>query len=232
MPSHERLLVVGASSGIGRAIAVDAAARGMRVVAAARTESALVELARESGDRIAVLGCDVTVPKRCDVVVAETVELLGGLDAVIYASGITTLIELARATSEDWQQALATNLLGAASIATAAMPHLTATGGRLLCLSSDISVAPRYGLAIYAATKGGLDQLMVGLRLEHPEVGIASVRVGPTIGTSIHLQWDPEAVRRIAPHWKRVDVLTADVVAGRIVDALVAPELPVLVDVT
>ena len=78
-----RVLVVGASSGIGREVALQAAAAGARVVLAARRADKLAEAAAEAGDRAAVAVCDVRDGDQCDAVVRDAVEQLGGLDIVV-----------------------------------------------------------------------------------------------------------------------------------------------------
>lgn len=84
-----RLLVVGASSGIGRALAQAATAEGWKVAAAARREALLDELADETGS--VAIRADVTDETQCHGLVERAVEALGGLDALVYTAGTVPL---------------------------------------------------------------------------------------------------------------------------------------------
>ncbi len=211
-----RLVVVGASAGIGRALVELAAAEGARVEAWARRVDAPVTRAVDVRDTAAV-----------ERAMASAVGALGGMDALVYAAGIAPLAQLAQADDEVWRDALETNLLGAARVARAALPHLGASAGRAFFLSSDSVGDPREGLAIYAATKAALEQLVLGLRREHPEVRWTTVVVGPT-ATDIAARWSRTLVRELWPRWKArgLDAKAAaepEVVARRILMALADP---------
>ena len=86
-----RLLVVGASSGIGRAIAVTAANAGARVALGARRSDRLAEAVVECGSGALAWPADVRDPDACDVLVANAVTALAGLDAVVYAAGVSDM---------------------------------------------------------------------------------------------------------------------------------------------
>ncbi len=208
-----RLMVVGASTGIGRAIAELGAAEGARVEALARRTEGPVTRAMDVRDAAAV-----------ERAMASAVAALGGLDALVFATGVAPLAALARAEDEVWREALETNVLGAARVARAALPALRQTAGRAFFLSSDSVGDPREGLAIYAATKAALEQLVLGLRREHPEVRWATVVVGPT-ATDIAARWSRKLVTEFWPRWKArgLDAQPAaqpEVVARRILTAL------------
>ena len=87
-----RVLVVGASSGIGRAVALQAAAGGARVVLAARRADKLAEAAAEAGDGASTVVCDVRQPEQCERVVRDAVAQLGGLDVAVYATAVDPLV--------------------------------------------------------------------------------------------------------------------------------------------
>src|ERR1700749_4476938 len=89
-----RVLVVGASSGIGREVAVQLGVAGARVVVAARRADRLSEVIAAVGGDTASVGCDVRDPAQCDAVVTGAVEHLGGLDAVVYATAVDPLVRL------------------------------------------------------------------------------------------------------------------------------------------
>ena len=117
-----RILVVGASSGMGRETGLAAAAEGARVAFAARRLERVQEAAKQAGDGCIGLECDVTHDESCDAVVAAAVEALGGLDALVYAAGTCVFKALSDTDGSDWRQVLDTNLVGATLIMRAAAP--------------------------------------------------------------------------------------------------------------
>jgi NAD(P)-dependent dehydrogenase (short-subunit alcohol dehydrogenase family) len=215
-----RLLVVGASAGIGRAVADRASRGGARVVASARRADRLAEL-----DAHVVVG-DVTDDDDCDRIVAEAVTHLGGLDGVVYTVGASPLLPLADATSADWQGVFATNVVGAAQIVSAAAPHLLAADGRVIVLSSKAAADPFPHLSLYSTSKVALDGLLRCLPKEFPGLRVTRVVVGNTSGTEFADTWDPEQLNESIDHWAKSGVLgtggimTVDQVAESVLFAL------------
>jgi NADP-dependent 3-hydroxy acid dehydrogenase YdfG len=124
-----RVLVVGASGGLGRAIAFRLDAEGAHTAVAARRVELLDDLRQHAGGRPVVLHCDVRDPESCVAAVASAVEQLGGLDGLVYAPGVAVITELWRAGVAHWRSALDTNLVGAAVVTAAAVPHLEDSEG-------------------------------------------------------------------------------------------------------
>ena len=178
-----RVLVVGASSGIGQGIALALSAEGARVALAARRVDRLEQAAADCATPAVVLQCDVTEPGAAVGVVARTVEALGGLDVVVYSSGTTAFTTIELATAEDWQSTLATNVTGAALVLGAAVPHLRESRGHAVYLSSVSArfYSPWVGLGLYVASKRAAESVLESLRLEAPEVAFTTLAVGPTI---------------------------------------------------
>jgi NAD(P)-dependent dehydrogenase (short-subunit alcohol dehydrogenase family) len=177
------------------------------------------------------LTCDVTDAEACRSVVAAAATFLepfGGLDTVVYAAGSAPLGPVTTTTSAQWHDLLATNLVGAALIGAAAVPHLLRQpGGTLVLLSSHSVGEPWPGLVPYAASKGGLDQLALGLRAEEPSVRFLRIAVGPT-ATSFADGWTPEVAGPWFERWAalghlRHAVLEPDETAAAIVAALDDP---------
>src|ERR1700733_15078965 len=110
-----RVLIVGASSGIGRELASQLAAQGASVVAAARRRDRIREM-----PSVSALECDVQDPTQCHGVVSDACAILGGLDALVYVAGITRITPLDRADIDDWIDIFTTNMFGAALVAKAA----------------------------------------------------------------------------------------------------------------
>jgi NAD(P)-dependent dehydrogenase (short-subunit alcohol dehydrogenase family) len=201
-----RVLVVGASSGIGREVAVQLGAAGARVVAAARRADRLselvMELAERGGSGAASAVCDVRDPAQCDAVVTSAVEHLGGLDAVVYATAVDPLVRLVDTDLERWRQVYETNVFGASLVTRAALAPLTESNGRMVYISATSVGRPLPGMGAYETSKAALDELVRAWRGEHPEIGFCNVAVGNTLGTEVHQSWDRDLLVELSPVWE------------------------------
>jgi NAD(P)-dependent dehydrogenase (short-subunit alcohol dehydrogenase family) len=204
-----RVVVVGASSGLGRCIGVGLAQRGEQVALLARRHDRLVDAAKEAGAGALAIACDVTDQASCQAAVAEAVDGMGGIDALVYSTGIGILSRLADLDAETWRLAFDTNVIGASLITAAALPHLTAASGVAAYLSSiSASLTPPWpGLGAYAVSKAALDKLVEAWRGEHPAVGFTRVVVGDCAGgegpsmTGFANEWDPDVAADVYPTW-------------------------------
>jgi NAD(P)-dependent dehydrogenase (short-subunit alcohol dehydrogenase family) len=223
-----RVLIVGASSGIGRAVARAASAAGAIVALSARRSDELEAAAAQcTGKAFSVVG-DVRSAEDCRRVVEESVALLGGLDSVVYATGASQMALVCDTDGEEWRRILETNVIGAALVFAAAEAELTANRGQLLVLSSASRRRPKAGLVAYAASKAALEKLIEGLRTEHPEVAFTVVTVGPTSGTEFARDFDPAVAEQLMDRWRAAGSLapgsmTSEDVADRIVECLGSP---------
>ena len=189
-----RILIVGASSGLGRAIALVLAREGAQVAAAARRRERLDELAAESPSQIIALGCDVADEASCVAAVAAAARDLDGLDALVYSAGVAPLVGLADADQARWREILDVNLIGASLVTRAALPHLRASRGRALYLSSVAGGGPpRRGLALYGVSKTALDHSIACWQEEEREVAFTRISVGDTMGTEMAAEWGEAA---------------------------------------
>jgi NAD(P)-dependent dehydrogenase (short-subunit alcohol dehydrogenase family) len=132
---------------------------------------------------------------------AAFLEAHGGLDTLIYAAGTAPLAAITDTTAEEWHRLLATNLVGAAIVTSAALPHLRTKPGATIVLLSSHSVGdPWPGLVPYAASKAGLNELARGLRSEEPDIRTLCVAVGPTV-TGFADGWAPDVVGPYFEQW-------------------------------
>lgn len=225
--SGKRLLVVGASSGIGRALAARAAEAGARVVATARRAERLEALAEQGDGRIIAVAGDVTRDLDCENIVDHAARALGGLDALIYAAGVSTLAPLLETDGEAWLTILKTNVIGAALTCRAALRHLSASRGRAVFLSSISAEDPRPYLVPYGASKAALDATIKGWRAEHPNICFSRIVVGPT-STEFGTGWAPEQIAKLTAvraerGLLRAAPMTSEQAADAILGALQAP---------
>ena len=146
---------------------------------------------------------------------------MGGIDALVYATGIGPLVRLADMDAGTWRAAFDTNVIGAALVTAAALPHLAASGGTAAYLSSisASSTPPWPGLGAYAVSKAALDKMVEAWRAEHPQIGFTRVTVGDCAGgdgdsmTEFTAGWDQELAMEMAPIW-----MARQYIAGALLD--------------
>jgi NAD(P)-dependent dehydrogenase (short-subunit alcohol dehydrogenase family) len=223
-----RVVVVGASSGIGEAVAVRAAEAGAHVVVAARRLDRLEALVARHGPALHALACDVRDPGACDDLVARSVEHLGGLDAVVYSTAVDPLRKLVDTDATLWADVLATNVIGASLVCRAAVVHLAATRGRYVFVSATSVGRPLPGMGAYETSKAALEELARAWRGEHPEVGFSTVAVGNTLGTEVTASWDPAVLGEVSQVWAERGYIHDNGPGAMTVDAAAAAVLSVV----
>jgi short-subunit dehydrogenase len=182
-PPYRRALVTGATSGIGRALALWLAGRGIVVVAAGRRVDRLEELrgeAARAGGVIEPLALDVSDAPAVHERVAEIDSRHGDLDLVVANAGAG---ELTSARHFDWEaceRILRVNVLGAAATVTAALPGMLARGrGHLAAIASIAAVRGMPRSAAYGASKAFLRSFMESLRIDLSTTPIKTTCVFP-----------------------------------------------------
>ena len=175
-------IVTGASRGIGRSIAEALAARGARVVAAARGDhaAAVVEAIRAAGGTAEAVTVDVTDPDQVMAAVAGVLDRHGRIDVLVNNAGITRDQLLLRMKREDWDAVLATNLSAAFACSQAVIkPMMKQRGGRIINITSVVGQAGNAGQSNYAASKAGLIGLTKALAIEVASRNITVNAVAP-----------------------------------------------------
>lgn len=227
-----KVVVVGASSGLGRCIAVGLGRRGAEVAVLARRRDRLENTAQEVGPGTRAIPCDVTDAESCRAAIEQASSGLGAIDALVYAPGVGPLSRLTDTDAGMWRRAFDTNVVGAALITAAALPHLEASKGAAAFLSSvSASLTPPWpGLGAYAVSKAALDKLVEAWRAEHPGVGFTRVVVGDCAGgdgpgrTEFASGWNPELAAKLIPTWLARGYMTGSLIdveeVVRVVDAV------------
>jgi NAD(P)-dependent dehydrogenase (short-subunit alcohol dehydrogenase family) len=204
-----RTVVIGASSGLGRCIGVGLAQRGDRVALLARRLERLKTAAEEAGLETVALECDVTDEVSVRSAIDAAAEALDGIDNLVYTPAISPLVRLVDTDAATWRRVFATNVMGAALATAAAVPHLTASRGKAVYLSSDAGTfgPPWPGLGAYGVSKAALERLVDAWRAEHPDIGFTCLIVGECGGgegdsqTGMTNGWDQELAMKAFPLW-------------------------------
>jgi serine 3-dehydrogenase len=167
------VIIVGASSGIGRAAAVLFAREGSSVVAAARREDRLQVLT--------VRRADASNPEEMQQLAQETLQRFGKVDILVFASGINTRDRaMNRLTPEVWNSLVSVNLSGAFYATHAVLPSMrSAHSGHLIYISSISGVITDVSGAAYQASKRGVLGMAHAIRMEEKQNGIRTSVICP-----------------------------------------------------
>jgi NAD(P)-dependent dehydrogenase (short-subunit alcohol dehydrogenase family) len=159
----KRALITGGVRRLGRAFALALAAEGADVVVTTRVLDAA---AKESVQELCALGvrahvvlCDVMRPEQVMSAVSDAVGLLGGLDLLVNSAGAFETASLDSLEIERWDAMFAVNVRGPFLVAQVALPHLRASGGRIINIGSLGGLKPWVSHGHYCASKAALHSL-------------------------------------------------------------------------
>lgn len=180
--TSKNAIVTGASSGIGAATVRQLRRNGWNVIAVARREDRLAQLAQETG--ATPFTVDVTVSEdieRLRTFATETFKTSGGLDTLVnIAGGARGVDSVANGNEDDWDWMYQVNVLGTLKVLKAFLPDLRQHGfGTVLNLTSTAGHTAYEGGAGYNAAKFGQHALTGALRLEEAEHNIRVIEVAP-----------------------------------------------------
>lgn len=225
---NERVLVVGASSGIGRATALRFVREGTQVAASARRTERLKELE----PAIATFAADAGDPAACERLADFARDRMGGVDILVYAAGTNTPDRsLERLTVPLWDELLRVNLSGAYYVTRAVLPGMRAAGkGHLIYVSSVAAHMPDASGAAYQAAKRGLVGLAHAVRVEEKEHGIRTCVVCPGMVDTEMLLKRPQKTPAdiLAKAMQPEDVAEVIVAVARLNPRVAVPELEIV----
>ncbi|WP_435180555.1 SDR family NAD(P)-dependent oxidoreductase [Halorussus sp. AFM4] len=176
----KRAVVIGGTSGIGRAIALAFAEDGADVVASSRTREAVEAVAdeiRNRGAETTERTCDVTDRESLVALRDETVDALGGVDTLVVSSGAVARESLRTVSDEEWNRVLDVQLTGTHRACQVFAPAIDE--GSIVTVSSMAPLRTMPDLAAYTAAKGGVDAYTRAAAKElGPEIRVNAIRPG------------------------------------------------------
>ncbi|MEQ9811939.1 MAG: SDR family NAD(P)-dependent oxidoreductase [Azospirillaceae bacterium] len=182
----KRLLITGAASGIGRATAVLAMARGARVTALVRDADEAAATAADLPDLPAdrVVACDLADAGKTASILAQAIAAEGGIDGLAHCAGIYDHRAALETDIGDWNRMIAVNLTAGFVLARAAAAAMVEAGaeagaGSIVLVSSQIGLVGHPRAAAYAAAKSGVNGLVRALAIELAPRGVRANAVAP-----------------------------------------------------
>jgi NAD(P)-dependent dehydrogenase (short-subunit alcohol dehydrogenase family) len=187
MPELLRVIVTGASSGIGRAAALRFGGAGASVLAVGRNGSALEEVAgeiRQAGGVAATFVTDVTAPDAPDAIVRAALDAFGGLTTLVNAAGIIASGTIDQTDDALWDRMMDINARAPFRLMRAAVPALVASRGSVVNVSSVTGLRSFPGVLAYCVSKSAIDQLTRCAALELAPKGVRVNAVNPGVVVS------------------------------------------------
>lgn len=179
--TEQVVLITGAGAGIGQAAALRFAAAGARVVVTGRRDAPLRELAARDA-RIDYVVADAGEPEDAARTIATVIERWERLDVLVNNAGAGAIMPLAEAGAQQIRRIFDINVVGPSLLASAALPHLRATRGAIINISSTYGHKAGAMLSHYGASKAALEHMTRCWALELAADGIRvnAVAAGPT----------------------------------------------------
>lgn len=211
------VVVTGASRGLGRSMALRFSREGARVVATARSEDALADLAAEAPGEVLVAPADVRDADAVEGVVGRAVEQFGGVDVLVNNAGVGMLSltgdlkPVEDVTPGEWDLIVETNLRGPFLFTKFALPHMREAGwGNLVNVSSAYGKHGEPEWAPYVSSKHGLEGLTKTTALECADTGVNVNAITPAGSVDTGF-WNTDEKRSHLPPEAREAVQDPDV---------------------
>ena len=181
------VMVTGATSGIGHAVARAFRSHGARVAAIGRNEVALDELYATDGNEAMRISADVTDCDAMQRVVEDVIRTFGRLDVLVNAAGHISSGTIENTELTAWDSLMNVNLRAPFRLMQLCTPHLVETKGNIVNVSSVTGLRSFPGVLAYCVSKAGLDQLTRCAALELAPKGVRVNAVNPgVVVTEIH----------------------------------------------
>ena len=221
-------IVTGASSGLGESTALHLAARGAKVVLAARRIDRLQKLVqdiRASGGQAIAVETDVAKRDDLERLAAATVEAYGRIDVLVNNAGVMPLSPIAKLKVDEWDRTIDVNIKGVLYGIAAVLPRMQAQGsGHIINVASiaGIKVFTPIG-TVYSATKHAVRAISEGLRIESGRnIRVTTISPGAVESELKHGTTDAESSAGVKAFYE-ANQIPADAVARAIVYAVEQP---------
>jgi short-subunit dehydrogenase len=230
----QRIILTGASEGIGRALALALASAGARVALAARDRGRLESLAAECrarGAEAVAVPTDISNEQDCEWLVAETVKALGGIDVLIHNAGVTMWSRFdALQDLSIFETLMRVNYLGPVHLTSQALPHLKQSKGLIVAVASLAGLTGVPERSGYAASKHAMIGFFDSLRIELAGSGVDVSVIAPDfVVTEIHKRAiGPDGQPLGESPMNQLKIMTAADCAARIMRAIERRERLVL----
>lgn len=230
MPS-KTIVIIGASSGIGEATAMQLAREGHHVVITARRAARLAQITEriaEAGGQATALPVDVTDQTAVTTLAHTVVSEFGRLDVVVECAGVMPLSPLNALKLEDWERMIDVNIRGLLYSIAAVLPQFQRQGGgHFVTIASTAALEVMPAAAVYSATKYAARAITEGLRLEsEPSIKVTTIYPGVTETELLDSVTDPAARDQSHAVWDKI-AMSPDAVAAAISYAISQPDVDV-----
>ncbi|RAR50345.1 SDR family NAD(P)-dependent oxidoreductase [Flavobacterium lacus] len=174
--------ITGASSGIGRAVAIEFAKQGATVAVTARRIDELDKLVSEIknfGGKAKAFYCDILEEKSIQSCTQKIIQEFNKLDVAVANAGFGVFGKMEDLTQEEWRRQLEGNVIGLALTAKYALPHLKQTKGRLALVGSVGAYLPNPYVGAYGASKAAVNSIGLTFQVELQGTGVSCTTLHP-----------------------------------------------------
>ncbi|WPO76848.1 SDR family NAD(P)-dependent oxidoreductase [Flavobacterium sp. KACC 22761] len=174
--------LTGASSGIGKSMALEWARLGYKVVLSSRRKELLDKVAdqiRHSGGEALVIPCDIMEEASIENAVQQIIKVWGRLDVVVANAGFGVFGSIEKLTAKDWNRQLQGNVTGLALTVKYALPHLKKNKGRIGLVGSVAAYLPNPNVGAYGASKAAVNSIGQTLQVELKGTGVSCTTMHP-----------------------------------------------------
>lgn len=226
----KRIIITGASSGIGKATAEKLAAKGHQLVVSARRTEALEELCERYPENVKFISCDVSDDAQVSAMVERCVQSFGGVDVLINNAGMGVFDPLIEAKLSDWHTMIDINIKGLLSCIHSALPHLIESKGHIINLGSVASHNVFANSGVYCATKHAVLAISEALRIEHAnDLHVTTISPGQVNTEFIDQTSNSDLLKDYKPYFEAG--MTASLIADQIIFAIETPPNAVISEI-
>ena len=226
----KRIIITGASSGIGAATAKQLAEKGHQLVIAARRTAPLEVLVKLYPDHVKSISCDVRNEIEVQAMIDLCVSSFGGVDVLVNNAGMGVFDPLIEAKLDDWHMMIDVNIKGLLNCVYSALPHLIKSKGHVVNLGSVASHSVFANSGVYCSTKHAVLAISESLRIEHGnDIHVTTISPGQVNTEFIDQTSNAELLKDYKPYFEAG--MTADLIAQQVVYTIEAPANAVISEI-